>query len=238
MPAIAREGHKQLQPRGKVTRDRDEQREGTQRAAPTPSLAPAVRGQRISRDEARDGDRAAPGMVLHSLPHPPSRGTFGDVSAATTAAAIRSQCWTRVLTGPNWQSGLGQPFPAGRAWGMCGLTRTGLGRGGCSKGHFVVQGWGCQPGRTRSSKGHNRDSDSEGGDTSLSPPLSARHRPPQIHSRAQGPSHRSARDWEPRGFSCSSQTAPEELSPQLSSGQGQGTTEELGSSIPRPGKSP
>lgn len=33
------------------------------------------------------------------------------------------------------------------------MTRTGLGGGGCSKGHFVVRGWGCRPNRTRAAKG-------------------------------------------------------------------------------------
>lgn len=125
------------------------------------------------------------------------------------------------------------------SWQCLGNVRTDThraGQGGCSKGHFVVQGWGCRPGRTRSSKGHNRDGDREGGDTPLSPPLPARHRPSA--RRAQGPSHSSARDWEPHGFSCSSQTAPEELSPQLSSGQGQGTTRGVGEQHPETRKIP
>lgn len=106
------------------------------------------------------------------------------------------------------------------------------GQGGCSKGHFVVRGWACgwedaeqhrAPGRRQRGRGHPAG-DSEGGDTPLAPPLPARHRPAQPGF------------GDPCRFSCSSQPAPEELSPQLSSGQGQGTTEGLGSSIPRPGR--
>lgn len=80
---------------------------GRRELTPTPARCQQRGDRRYAGTRHRDGDRAAPGMVLHSLPHPRSRGTFGDVSAATTAAAIRSQCWTWILTGPNWQSGPG-----------------------------------------------------------------------------------------------------------------------------------
>lgn len=73
----------------------------------SPCPVPAARGQGIPRDEAQGWRQSCSGMVLHSLSHPPSRGTFGDVSAATTAAAICSQCWPWLLTGPHWQSGPG-----------------------------------------------------------------------------------------------------------------------------------
>lgn len=230
LPAIAREGHKQPQPRGKGDKGQGRAAGGDTESSPRPQ--PAARGQRRCRDEAQ-GWRQSRSRDGFAFPVTPTQQ--GDIWGRVCSHHGCCNLLPALDTGPHWSEpavGAGRSISSWQCPGNVWIDTHRAGQGGRSKGHFVVRGWGRRPGGTRSSKGHNGDSDSEGGDSPESPPLPARHRPPPIHSRALPTALP-----EPGEPCSSSQRAPEELSPQLSSGQGQGTTEEMGSSIPRPGKS-
>lgn len=92
---------------GKVVRDK--QQEGTQRAASLPAqwCVPhtARWGQRISWDKAQPVRQSSSQGGL-AFPVTPIRcGDIWEHGLATTAAAVCFQCWTWVVTGPNWKSG-------------------------------------------------------------------------------------------------------------------------------------
>lgn len=229
-PSSAAGGAQTAPAPGKVTRDRDEQREGTWRAAPAPSPVPAARGQRISRDEAQG----------------PRQSCHRDGSAFPVTPTQQGDIWGRVCShcnplpvldmAPHWSElavRAGITISSWQCLGNVWIDTHRAGQGGCSKGHFVVQGWGCRP------AGHGAAKDT--GTVTAREGTPRWHRPFLQGTDLPSPSagHRALPGrGDPCRFSCSSQPPPEELSPQLGSGQGQGTTEGLGSSIPRPGKSP
>lgn len=130
VPGIAREGHKQLQP--KVTKD--ERRGGTRGAAPAPSPAPAARGQRISRDEAQ-GSRRSCSRDGFAFPVTPTQQ--GDIWGRVCSHRSCCNPLPVLNTGPRWPKLAARAGITISSWQCPGNVWTDThraGRGGVPKG--------------------------------------------------------------------------------------------------------
>lgn len=119
----------------------------------SPRPAPAARGQRISRDEAQ-GPRQSCHRDGSAFPVTPTQQ--GDVWGRVCSHRSRCNPLPVLDTAPHWSElavRAGITISSWQCLGNVWIDTHRAGQGGCSKGHFVVRGWGCRPAGHGAAKG-------------------------------------------------------------------------------------